>query len=88
MSIKRIKHSVIFIIMFFAFSHAVYANLEITEVMYNPEGTDTNREWIKLHNNGSNTITVISGRSDSAWRFSDDVEGTELHLINDELNNR
>ncbi|KKP90895.1 hypothetical protein A2467_00010 [Candidatus Nomurabacteria bacterium RIFOXYC2_FULL_36_8] len=85
MSIKRIKHSVIFIIIFFAFSHAVYANLEITEVMYNPEGTDTNREWIKLHNNGSNTITVISGRSDSAWRFSDDVEGTELHLINDEL---
>jgi len=71
--------------MFFSFVKLAHASLEITEIMYNPDGIDTNREWVKLHNNGSNTITVISGRSDSAWRFSDDIDGKELHLINNEL---
>jgi hypothetical protein len=85
MIIKRIKYSIVLLAVFFSFFNLAYAGLEITEIMYNPDGTDTNREWVKIHNNGNDTVTIIPGRADSAWRFSDDVDGTELHLINDEL---
>lgn len=82
---KRIKYSIVLLAVFFSFFNLAYASLEITEIMYNPDGTDTNREWVKIHNNGNDTVTIIPGRADSAWRFSDDVDGNELHLINDEL---
>ena len=32
--------------------------IRINEIMYNPAGTDTDREWIELHNTGTSTISL------------------------------
>ncbi|MEI8129944.1 MAG: lamin tail domain-containing protein [bacterium] len=32
--------------------------LEISEIMYDPSGTDTNREWIEVHNTSSESIDL------------------------------
>ncbi len=34
--------------------------LEISEIMYDPSGTDTNREWIEVHNTGSDSIDLAN----------------------------
>ncbi|MDD9867938.1 MAG: lamin tail domain-containing protein [Candidatus Campbellbacteria bacterium] len=39
---------------------SVFAAIRITEVMYNPEGSDAGKEWIEITNDGSNAV-VISG---------------------------
>jgi len=36
----------------------VHAQLKITEVMYDPEGSDTKREWIEVFNAGSEAIDL------------------------------
>ncbi len=41
------------------FSHA----LEITEIMYNPEGADTNREWVEIYNDESQSVDI------TIWHF-------------------
>lgn len=41
------------IIVFFALHRSVYAGFEITEIMYDVDGTDTNREWVEVKNTGS-----------------------------------
>lgn len=41
------------IIVFFAVSHVAYAGFEITEIMYDVDGTDTNREWVEVKNTGT-----------------------------------
>ncbi|MCW3137650.1 MAG: lamin tail domain-containing protein, partial [Methanophagales archaeon] len=35
----------------------------ITEIMYNPEGTDANHEWIELYNNDTKAINI------TGWKF-------------------
>lgn len=40
------------------FPLCAFADLKITEIMYNPEGTDTNREWIEIHNVGNTEISL------------------------------
>jgi hypothetical protein len=57
--------------MFFAFSHAVYANLEITEVNYNPE-VKANHLWIKVFNNTSDEVDL------TMWSVAD-YDGTSWH---------
>jgi hypothetical protein len=59
----------IFILSFLIF-HFVFASpLEITEIMYNPEGNDSGREWIEVKNISNQTITITSGKS--GWRIND-----------------
>lgn len=54
----------IFIFAFFAITpFYVGASLEITEIMYDLSGTDTNREWIEIYNNGEEGVDV------STWIF-------------------
>ncbi len=36
----------------FLFTNISSAQVEITEIMYDPSGSDTNREWIEVHNIG------------------------------------
>ena len=43
--------------------------LTITEIMYNPEGNDSGREWIEALNNTSEIITILGGRN--GWRIND-----------------
>jgi len=48
------------IILYILFFNAVnvFAALEINEVMYDPEGADTDREWVEIYNNGSSDILI------------------------------
>lgn len=57
------------IIVFFSYTHMVHSGFEITEIMYDLDGTDTNREWIEVHNTG-NTSTDLS----SWYLFSDNTK--------------
>jgi len=42
---------------------AAFASVEVTEVMYNPEGADSGREWVELKNTGDSKVNL------SEWRF-------------------
>lgn len=55
------------------------AGLEITEVMYDASGTDTNNEWIEVHNTGTNSLdlsTFSVADFDTAWHFHTIVPDT------------
>ncbi len=41
-------------LVFFSCAHITYAGFEITEIMYDVSGTDSNREWIEVRNTGTN----------------------------------
>lgn len=43
----------------------IYAQIEITEIMYDLEGSDAKREWVEVFNNGSVSIDLTD------WRFND-----------------
>jgi hypothetical protein len=42
--------------------HFVFAQIEITEIMYDPEGTDSSAgsEWIEVHNTGSTEVDLTT----------------------------
>ncbi len=52
--------------LFFSLVNFASAQIEITEIMYDLEGSDSRREWIEIYNSGSSDITL----SDD-WRFND-----------------
>ncbi len=54
--------------------HFAYADVVITEVMYDAPGTDTDHEWIEIYNDGSASETMTS------WKF---VEEGSNHGIAD-----
>lgn len=80
------KNYVVLLVVFFSWVGVAHASLEITEVMYDPVGSDVNREWIKLYNNGDKEIKVIGGQTKSAWRISGGETKESLHYINEDLN--
>lgn len=45
------------------------AGVVITEVMYNPPGSDVGREWIEIYNNADQSIELTSGQK--GWKVSD-----------------
>jgi hypothetical protein len=49
----------------------VSAQVVINEVMYNPQGSDTGREWIELYNEGSSDVTIVAGSGKGSWRVGD-----------------
>lgn len=56
------------IFLFFFFPTIALAQITISEIMYDLDGTDSDREWIEIYNNGSGTISL------SGWRlFEADV---------------
>lgn len=57
----------------------VFASLEINEIMYDAEGTDTNNEWIEVYNNGSESVdlsTISVADYDTSWHFHSIVPDT------------
>ncbi len=66
MSKNMVKKYIALIIVFFAWTHIASASFEITEIMYDLEGTDTNREWIEVENTGSSAEDL------SKWFFFSD----------------
>jgi len=82
---KTIKRCIILIVVLFSCANIAHASLQIAQVMYDPEGTDTDREWVKLYNNGEEEINIIGGKTNAAWRISGGEKEESLHYINENL---
>jgi len=63
------------ILILILFAGPVFASLEITEIMYDLEGSDAGLEWVEVHNVGSTSIDV------SQWFF---LEGGTYHGMSPE----
>lgn len=44
-------------------------NIQITEIMYDLSGSDSNHEWVELKNIGSEAVEIIGGSGAGSWRF-------------------
>ncbi len=62
---KNLKKYFLILILIF-FTKTALASIEITEIMYDASGTDTNREWIEVYNNSSESIDLTK------WYFFSD----------------
>lgn len=49
--------------------HIALASLDITEIMYDPEGADADGEWIEIYNSGEEDITILGGAGNGSWRL-------------------
>jgi hypothetical protein len=54
---KSLKYYIVLITMFFCGANLVYANLEITEIMYAPE-SGADYEWVEILNTGSSSVDL------------------------------
>lgn len=55
---------------------SVFAQFEITEIMYDPEGSDAGREWIEILNTSGSPITITGGTVKDSWRlFEESASG-------------
>jgi Lamin Tail Domain/PKD domain len=52
-TIKEYGYGAVILFLFFGWTQYALASFEITEIMYDLDGTDTNREWVEVHNTGS-----------------------------------
>ncbi|MBL7154153.1 MAG: lamin tail domain-containing protein [Phycisphaerae bacterium] len=48
----------------------------ISEIMYNPQSDDQNREFIELHNISSSIVTLYDSNEGLPWKFTDGVDYT------------
>lgn len=80
------KKIIVLVVVFLSWHNISFASLDIVEVMYDPEGSDINREWVKLYNNGEEEVKIIGGQTKSAWRISGGETKESLHYINEDLN--
>lgn len=67
---KLVKLFFVLLICFSSF--IVHASVTINEIMYDLEGTDTDREWVEVYNSGGEAIDL------STWKF---VEGNSNHSL-------
>ncbi len=51
------------------------ARVVINEIMYNPVGTDTNREWIELYNTSTDSVDL------TGWKFLESGVAHGLHAV-------
>jgi len=54
---------------FVGFASAASSDVVITEIMYDPVGSDTNHEWIELKNMGSESVEIKGGATSDSWRM-------------------
>ncbi len=47
------------------------ADVQITEFMYDANGSDSNREWVEVKNISSEAVEIIGGAGAGSWRFFD-----------------
>jgi len=60
----------------FALPSFAFAQVVINEVMYNPQGTDTGREWVELYNEGQSDVSMVGGSGKGSWRINDGANHT------------
>ena len=79
-SITSRAASLSFIFIFsIALPAAAHASVVISEIMYDPEGADTGREWVELYNDGADDVALVGGTGKGSWRISDSAN----HSITD-----
>ncbi|MFA6339080.1 MAG: lamin tail domain-containing protein [Candidatus Paceibacterota bacterium] len=73
--LKKLLTSIQILIAFFAmfFPVIVFGEVFINEIMYDLEGSDTDREWIEVCNNGSDPVDI------SSWKL---FESNSNHTLN------
>lgn len=49
----------------------VQAQVVINEIMYDPSGADSGREWVELYNDGSADVVITGGTGSGSWRVCD-----------------
>lgn len=47
------------------------SDIVFTEIMYDLPGSDEDREWLEIFNQGTEPITIITGSGENSWRFND-----------------
>jgi len=70
----KIFNATFIIVAFFVFAlqtNAASTDIIFTEIMYSLEGTDSNREWIEIYNNGTDAVSIVDGAGDNSWWFND-----------------
>ncbi len=50
-------------VLFFLSAKVAFADVTISEIMYDPDGSDTNREWVEVYNDGASSVDMTS------WKF-------------------
>jgi len=85
-NIKKISTIVIattIILSAFTFISLTYTNeintIRINEIMYNPQGSDSGREWIEIYNTADSTINITD------WKLYESDVNHSLTLINGSL---
>lgn len=63
--------SLVIALLVFAAPSFASAQVVINEIMYNPQGADTGREWVELYNQGQTDVTMVGGSGKGSWRLSD-----------------
>ncbi len=66
------KKLILAIILLAVLSASSFAEVMISEIMYNPLGTETKKEWIEIYNKGENALNI------SSWKIQD---GTTLRTL-------
>jgi len=67
-----LKKYFVFAVIFLGGFNITHANLEITEVMYDPQGANTSHQWIEVYNNGVDSIDLSNWfvtDHDTSWHF-------------------
>lgn len=53
----------VFGILFLLLGRVAFADVTISEIMYDPDGSDTNREWVEIYNDGGSSVDM------TGWKF-------------------
>ena len=75
-SLKAFLKAAFIILCVLAIPQAAWASVVISEVMYNPQGTEAGREWIELYNSGSEDVPLVGGAGSGSWRIADSSNHT------------
>ena len=63
----------LYLLIIFLVLAAPVFSLQINEIMYNPNGTDTDHEWVEIYNNDTDTYNI------TGWKFR---TGSTDHALN------
>jgi hypothetical protein len=64
----------VFVLFLVILSSSAFAEVMISEIMYDPYGTETKKEWIELYNAGSETLNI------TGWKIKDGTTARTLNL--------
>ena len=67
-----LKKYFVFLFIFLGGVNIAHANVEITEVMYDPQGANTSHQWVEVYNNSSSSVDLSTwylADYDTSWHF-------------------